>query len=87
MASALSVRMLAMMPCEMVPRSSSAIITGMRDGPELGPEKIEPKNDAIAIGAAKLMMTARRSLKNSCRSLRTMAMSGVIAISRGGSVP
>jgi hypothetical protein len=42
-----------------------------------GPEKIDPKNDAIAIGTMKLMMTARRSLKNSCRSLRTMARNGV----------
>ena len=37
------------------------------------PQKIDPKNEAIAIGAMKLMITARRSLKKSCRSLRTMA--------------
>jgi hypothetical protein len=30
-----------------------------------GPEKIDPKKDAIAIGTTKLTMTERRSLKNS----------------------
>src|SRR3989442_7719976 len=43
----------------------------------LGPEKIDPKNDAIAIGTAKLMITARRSLKKICRSLRTIAQRGM----------
>src|SRR6185503_2509315 len=35
---------------------------------------MKPKNEAMAIGAAKLMMSARRSPKNNCRSLRTMAV-------------
>ena len=51
----------------------------------LGPEKIEPKNEAIAIGTTKLTITERRSLKNSCRSLRTIARSGMTAISRASS--
>ena len=37
------------------------------------PPKIEPKNEAMAIGTAKLRITARRSPKNSSRSLRTSA--------------
>ena len=47
--------------------------------------KIAPKNDAMAIGTTKLTITERRSLKNSCRSLRTIARSGMTAISRASS--
>ena len=51
----------------------------------LGPEKIDPKNAAIAIGTTKLTITDRRSLKKSCRSLRTIATSGMTAINRASS--
>ena len=51
----------------------------------LGPENSEPKNAAMAIGTTKLTITERLSLKNSCRSLRTIARSGMTAISRASS--
>ena len=47
-------------------------------------EKMKPKNDAMAMGAAKLMITARRSVKKSSRSLRTMARHAWSAISPSG---
>ena len=53
----------------------------------LGPLKIDPKNDAIAIGTTKLTITERLSLKNNCRSLRTIAESGMSDISLAGSFP
>ena len=48
------------------------------------PEKMKPKNEAMAMGAAKLMITARRSVKNSSRSLRTIARQAWIPISPSG---
>ena len=74
-------------PREIALASWSTIATAIRAGSLLGPEKIDPKNDAIAIGTAKLMITARRSLKKSCRSLRIMARSGTRIISRAIPVP
>jgi hypothetical protein len=67
--------------------SRSTMLTEIRARSPLrdGPEKIEPKNDAMAIGTAKLMITARRSLKKSWRSLRIIATRGVKAISRASS--
>jgi hypothetical protein len=53
----------------------------------LGPLKIDPKNEAIAIGTTKLTITERLSLKKSCRSFRTSARSGMTAISRADSFP
>ena len=46
----------------------------------LAPEKMKPKNDAMATGATKLMITARRSEKNISRSLRTMAAAAVPSV-------
>ncbi len=60
-----------------------AIRAGSRSCPP--PENTAPKNDAIAIGTTKLTITDRRSLKNNCRSLRTIARSGMTAISRASS--
>ena len=76
-----------MMPFEMVLSSWSTSATGIfaASALSLGPEKSDPKNDAIAIGTAKLMITARRSAKNSRRSLRTMAIIGMNDISPAGS--
>ena len=75
------------MPFETALPSWSTIATAIRAGSRLspGPEKIDPKNDAIAIGTTKLTMTDRRSPKKSCRSLRTIARKGMRAISRAGS--
>ena len=64
---------------------AAAAVKGAMAKIDVGPEKIDPKNDAIAIGTAKLMITARRSLKKSSRSLRIIARKGVI--SRAGSFP
>jgi len=63
------------------------IAIAMRAGSLLlpGPAKIDPKNDAMAIGTTKLTITERRSLKKSCKSLRTIARSGMRAISRASS--
>ena len=76
-------------PCtialEMTLRSWSTTRTGTRAVSALWlPEKMKPKNEAMAMGAAKLMITARRSVKNSSRSLRTMARHAWSAISPSG---
>ena len=58
----------------------------MRAGSRLFvPEKIDPKNDAIAIGTTKLTITERRSLKNRRRSFRTSASRGISVVNRAGS--
>ena len=73
---------------EMALSSWSTIAAPIRGGSRLcGPEKSEPKNEAMAIGTTKLTITERRSLKKRRRSLRTMAKKGVRAISPAGSFP
>ena len=73
---------------EIAERSWSTMATARRAGsrwPEL--PKSDPKNDPIAIGTTKLTITDRRSVKKSCRSLRTIARNGMTAISRASSFP
>ena len=66
--------------------SSSTIAAATRGGSlRSDTENSEPKNEAMAIGTTKLTITERRSLKKSSRSLRTMARSGVMFISRASS--
>ena len=62
--------------------SRSTMAMDILAGSELSlplPPKIDPKNEAMAIGTANVRMTARRSLKNSCRSLRTSATNAAIS--------
>ena len=76
----------ATIPFEIMLLSWSTIATSIRAGSLLPlPEKIDPKNDAIAIGTTKLRMTERRSPKKISRSFRAIASTGLRRISRGGS--
>ena len=68
-------------------RSWSTARTGTRAVSALRlPEKMKPKNEPMAMGAAKLMITARLSVKNRSRSLRTMARHAWSAINPSGCV-
>jgi len=69
-----------------LPSSSTMAMGIFADSDVFWPVKIDPKKDAMAIGATKPMITARRSLKNSSRSLRTSARNATHCINRGGSV-
>jgi len=78
-ARALSARRLASTRCETALRSWSDTTTGMRLGlslplPPLLPPNRLPKKAAMRIGATMLMITARRLLKCSVRSLSSRAM-------------
>jgi hypothetical protein len=80
--SALSAERPCTIALEMTLWSWSTTRTGTRALSEpFEPEKMNPKNEAMAMGAAKLMINARRSVKNSSRSLRTMARHAWSAIS------
>ena len=83
----LSVSAPATIAFEIALPSWSTIATAIRAGSRFWPppEKTAPKNEAMAIGTTKLTITDRRSLKKSCRSLRTIARSGMTAISRASS--
>jgi hypothetical protein len=76
-----------MMPFEIAEPSWSTSRIGIltTSSSERCPLKRNPKNDPMAMGIAKAMMTARRSLRKICRSLRIMARIGVRDISRAGS--
>ena len=79
----LSARVPATMLFEIVLLSWSTTDTSIRAGSLLSlAEKMDPKNDAIAIGTTKLRMTERRSPKKISRSLRTIPTSGLKLISR-----
>ena len=73
--------------CEIVLASSSTMATVTRGGSSFRPEPpvIDPMNVPIAMGTANATMTARRSLKNNSRSLRTRARRAIVGISRAGS--
>ena len=79
----------ARVPVAMVDQDGSAVkkrlitatATRARSPPSSDPENSDPKNDAMAMGIARVSTTARRSVKKICRSFLTSAVSGASGMS------